>query len=99
MNPLKFYQQGDLLVIEEALPAAAIRLNHDGFFHNPITGSTHRVAHPVKSYQSGDDYYITCKQDFTIKHQKRAPLYLPPGTYKLYRVREYCPDTKSFKYL
>lgn len=44
---------------------------------------------PVQLFKRGDDLYVRALKEWEIRHEEHKPITVPPGEYKIDRVREY----------
>jgi hypothetical protein len=88
------YRQGDVLIQDiKSIPAKAARLPHGTLAHGELTGHSHHVADlkTVELFEHEGTLYLRVKSEATILHQEHGPVTVPPGTYKVWRQREYSP--------
>lgn len=91
-----YYQQGDVLierVAEEAFPQGRPLAPKEGSFilqHGEATGHCHRIAaESVTAIRSAGFIYFQNLAPVVLRHEEHGPIELPPGSYRVRRVREY----------
>lgn len=64
--------------------------------HGEATGHHHSVvcAPEVEMYEKDGTLYLRVERDsgVSVEHQEHAPIYLPRGTFRVLRQREYHPE-------
>lgn len=96
-----------LIPTDEAIPAGARCVKRERgrlvLAHGEATGHAHAIADPdVELYREpgttgiGDevDRWLKVQRadGATLRHEEHAPIFLPAGTYKVRRQREYSPE-------
>jgi len=94
---MALYRHGDILVSDvEAVPGDARALHHLVLAEGELTGHSHRVAEREAAilFQSPHGMYlkVTRPPGATLIHQEHGPILLPPGSYRVWRQREYTPQ-------
>ncbi|MEH2251215.1 hypothetical protein [Nostoc sp.] len=91
------YRHGDVLIKRIAsLPVAAQRRVGATLAHGEITGHSHRIQQPnaVQLWVHGSDLFLEVKEpSATLVHEEHRAIELPQGLYRIWRQREYRPDT------
>jgi hypothetical protein len=88
------YRHGDVLIAPvAAVPEGARRCPHTILAHGETTGHTHRVEprDAVELFEGGDQLFLRVHAPARVVHEEHAPIALPPGTYRVWRQREYSP--------
>jgi hypothetical protein len=88
------YQQGDVLIDSvDALPIHASPVpRRDGrtvLVRGEATGHTHATADDVEVFALRSALFCRASAPFTVLHDEHKPVTVPPGTYRVRRVREY----------
>ena len=97
------YRQGDILLIPvptsevvEAEKEGAVVARQNGSLilaYGERTGHTHAISEPeVELIEFRGSGYLRAITEFAVVHQEHAPLYLPSGTFRIVRQREYVPS-------
>lgn len=91
------YRHGDLLVAAvKKIPSDARKLRHLVLAEGELTGHSHRIAEADAAvlYQDLDSLYLNVTGTrATLVHQEHGPIQLPRGTYRVWRQREYSPQS------
>jgi len=89
----KLYQQGDVLFKEiDPVKKPVTKEITDGIIaKGDSTGHAHRIGvdAPVKLFYSDDTMYLQALDTAIVEHEEHKSVILPPGTYMVYKVREY----------
>lgn len=93
-------RQGDVFIAKiKKLPTGitANKLPHGTLVHGEITGHSHRLEdlHTGQLYtgtQPGEIFLDIGRQGGRIVHEEHGPIELKPGTYRVWRQREYSPE-------
>ena len=93
-SDVKLFQQGDVLLFTTNKIPLGVTGRSDGILaHGELTGHAHRLANAsdglLYEAEDGTLYLRVGAGGASITHEEHAPLTLPPGTYKIGRVREY----------
>jgi len=84
------YQQGDVLIEEWEGKIEGNKLDHLILQEGEATGHAHRVSSGLAElFESGSTKFLKVKKETTISHEEHKPIILPPGNYRVRRVREY----------
>ena len=94
------WRQGDVFIQAiGAIPssARAAPLPHGTLVHGELTGHSHRVDNldsaTVFSGQTPNELFLEVKAKLArIVHEEHAPIQLAPGSYRVWRQREYSPE-------
>ena len=83
------WQQGDVLM-EPVSRIKGERLAHKRLAEGEATGHAHvAVADDVVIYEEGETIYLDAPTGTEIAHEEHATVTLPPGTYRVRKVREF----------
>lgn len=89
---MEYLQQGDVLLIKEALPSGLTTVKKDPVLqYGEATGHAHRLT--------SDDFelfeepktktrYLKLLKPTVLKHEEHDPITLPPDTYRIDIIRE-----------
>jgi hypothetical protein len=93
------YQQGDVLIrtITKDIPAGAT-VKKDGILaEGEATGHAHTLEDrgTATLFQHENELYLSATDKTVIRHQEHGPVTLPPGKYKVSKVREVDPFTEE----
>ncbi len=87
------YQHGDVLIEQVGeIPKSAKKQKTERIViaEGEVTGHAHVVTTPgVESFVEDAMMYIKSLIPWEVKHEEHAPIEIPPGIYKISRVREY----------
>lgn len=90
------YRHGDVLIqkIPKRPAGATKRLKHRTLAHGELTGHSHQIRekHAVLWASVNELFLHIEDQPATVVHQEHGPIELPPGTYRVWRQREYTPE-------
>lgn len=93
MKKSRLWQQGDVLFKEELLPKKQEKkeIKDRVVAKGDSNGHAHRigVASPAKLFLINEEMYLTALDTCIIEHEEHKSILLPPGTYFIYKVREY----------
>ncbi len=91
------YRHGDVLIRGIAtLPVGAQKRVGTTLAHGEITGHSHRIqqSNAVQLWVHGSDLFLEVKEpSATLIHEEHRAIELPQGLYRVWRQREYRPDT------
>ncbi|MEH2321438.1 hypothetical protein [Nostoc sp.] len=91
------YRHGDVLIRRIAnLPVGTQRRVGATLAHGEITGHSHRIqqSNAVQLWVHGSDLFVEVKEaSATLVHEEHRAIELPQGVYRVWRQREYRPDT------
>ncbi len=91
------YRHGDVLIGRIAnLPVGAQRRVGATLAHGEITGHSHRIqeSNAVQLWVHDSDLFLEVKEpSATLVHEEHRAIELPQGLYRVWRQREYRPDT------
>ena len=61
--------------------------------HGEVTGHTHRVQprEAATLFELNSQLFLRVHATATVVHEEHKPITLPPGTYRVWRQREYAP--------
>mgnify|MGYP001577835503 FL=1 len=84
------FQQGDVLLFPiPEIPPGTI-LGHQTLAEGEVTGHCHEaVGEGIELIEREGTLYLSAPQGATVTHQEHAAITLPPGAYRVGRVREY----------
>lgn len=90
---MKMWQQGDVLLIQSTMPMG-VTVRGDGILaYGEATGHMHRLADATDGllYEAPDGtlWLRAGSHQATVVHEEHQPLTLPPGDYRVGRVKEY----------
>ena len=90
-DPHVMFQQGDLLLFPvAAVPTEGKVLGHTVLAEGEATGHAHvALGDGVELIEREGTLFLSAPQGATITHQEHAAVTLPPGAYRVRRVREY----------
>ena len=90
------FRHGDVLIqrLRSRKLKGARRLPHLILAHGEVTGHTHRVQpeSAAELYESDGELVLCVRSEATVVHEEHKPITLPPGTYRVWRQREYTPE-------
>lgn len=93
MGPL--YRHGDVLVqLVDTMPAGVREARTLVLAHGEVTGHTHRIAETdgrAALFHDDSGTFLRLTAPATLVHEEHATIELPPGTYRVWRQREYVP--------
>ncbi|MCW5312801.1 hypothetical protein GTQ43_02735 [Nostoc sp. KVJ3] len=91
------YRHGDVLIRHIAsLPVGAQKRIGATLAHGEITGHSHRIqqSDAVQLWVHGSDLFLEVKEpSATLVHEEHRAIELPQGLYRVWKQREYRPDT------
>ncbi len=91
------YRHGDLLVAPvNQIPRGARKLQHLVLAEGELTGHSHRIAEAEAAtlFRDQDSLYLRVTGPHaTLVHQEHGPIQLPRGSYRVWRQREYSPQS------
>ena len=90
-HPDVMFQQGDLLLFPvAAVPAGGTVLGSTVLAEGEATGHAHvALGDGVEVTEREGTLFLSAPQGVTVTHQEHAAVTLPPGAYRVGRVREY----------
>lgn len=92
---MALYRHGDLLVADvPAIPEDARPLAHLVLATGELTGHAHRIVErdAAQLFRAREELYLRVTGErATLVHQEHGPIVLGPGTYRVWRQREYTP--------
>lgn len=88
---VKFYQQGDVILVPASVPQGAKRLSHKVLAEGEATGHKHQaVADDVELFEDEDGVlYMSAPSGTEIQHEEHGTISILPNFYVVKRVREY----------
>lgn len=92
MTKTKLYQQGDVLIQAATIPAGQRKPAGRVLAHGEVTGHAHRLTEASDGLLVEIDgvlYLSVGARGAEIVHEEHLPISLPPGEYRVRRVREY----------
>jgi len=96
-KPLQI-QQGDLLMVRigppQEVPSRKKRLVLQ---RGELTGHSHVLEGRILRHATDPRIIVVGGDGATLTHQEHKALVIPPGTYRLGRVREYCYDYETLQ--
>ncbi len=91
------WRQGDVFIMTVAsIPPGAEPLRHGVLVEGEATGHSHVVEDldAAQVFRSGDNLYLrVVGRAVRIVHQEHGPITLSPGTYRVWKQREYIPGS------
>ncbi|QLE40260.1 hypothetical protein FD723_07190 [Nostoc sp. C052] len=91
------YRHGDVLIKRiVTLPVAAQKRVGATLAHGEITGHSHRIqqSNAVQLWAHGSNLFLEVKEpSATLVHEEHRAIELPQGLYRVWKQREYRPDT------
>ena len=90
-----YYQQGDVLVKEVAIPNGAKRVSAKNgkyvFAEGEMTGHCHSVVADkrIEMFEKDGRMYVGVKEPANLEHQEHSTIEIPVGEYEISRVLEY----------
>jgi len=88
------YRHGDVLLADIPDVPAGARVR-DGLVlaYGEATGHSHRVEprEAAQLYELENILYLRVAKDATLLHEEHGPIALKPGSYRVWRQREYTP--------
>ena len=94
----RYYRQGDVLIEHVATIPKGVKKQEPIagriiLAHGEVTGHHHSIdADKADWWKSGDDQFVTVKEQSEVVHQEHATVTLPPGKYRVLRQVEYSPE-------
>jgi len=90
-DPNVMFQQGDILLFPVAvIPAGGKAVGHTVLAEGEATGHAHvALGDGVELIEREGTLFLSAPHGATVTHQEHAPVTLPPGAYRVGRVREY----------
>lgn len=89
---MNYYQQGDVLLFIEKIPKSAKEdLKTHIIEHGEHTGHAHRLTSQDFVHLQNPktkERFLRIVKETTIAHEEHNPITLPPGDYRIGRVRE-----------
>lgn len=84
-------QQGDVLIERcDAIPGDAVALDHRTLAEGEATGHYHEAQAGATLLEvSPSERYLHVDRKTTVTHQEHHTVTVPPGDYRVRRVREY----------
>ena len=91
MKSLGQFQQGDVLLERvSSLPSNGAKLPHRILAEGEATGHAHvALGEGVEVIEREGVLYLSAPHGAIVTHQEHATVTLPPGAYRVGRVREY----------
>ena len=89
------YRHGDVLLDSvAAVPEGARPRPGVVLAYGEVTGHAHRVEprEAALLFEHEGDLYLRVSQEATLLHEEHRPIVLPPGSYRVWRQREYTPQ-------
>jgi hypothetical protein len=80
-------RQGDVLLIREEIPTDARMEGEHTLVVRGETGNVHRMK-LVNVYASGSTRFVEVTKPTELKHNQHPTLIIPPGSYRVARVRD-----------
>lgn len=96
----KLWRQGDVFVeVVDAVPETVMRspLPHGVLAHGEITGHSHQFENTENAQlyagsRAGELFVEIANDNARIVHDEHGTIELRPGTYRVWRQREYTPE-------
>ena len=89
------WRHGDILIATvEAIPPEAKRCQGVVLATGEVTGHSHRVEEPEKAemWEYRGERFLKILATTQVVHEEHRPIMLEPGTYRVWRQREYTPE-------
>ena len=84
------YQQGDVLLFRVPAAPAGVPVGHCVLATGEATGHQHEaIGQGVELIERDGTLFLLAPHGATVIHQEHRALTLPPGAYRVGRVREY----------
>jgi hypothetical protein len=87
-----YYQQGDVLFFSEDIPKSLDNIDTPIVEHGEHTGHAHRLQEADEyehlQHPNTKERYLRIVRPATVTHEEHMPVTLPPGEYRIGRVRE-----------
>ncbi|GCE29136.1 hypothetical protein KDA_46200 [Dictyobacter alpinus] len=93
------WRHGDVLIEQVAeLPVAATRTQSSILAHGEITGHSHRLETPENAvlWTTREMLFLQVIHTVRIIHEEHKPITLEPGTYRVWKQREYTPQAIKY---
>ena len=91
------YRHGDVMLERiDSLPAERRKLQHAVLAHGELTGHCHRIAQhgAAALYQTPETLVLEVEAEHAdLVHEEHATIQLPRGIYRVWRQREYSPES------
>jgi hypothetical protein len=94
------WRHGDVLIAPvEEIPASAKSRKQPILAYGEVTGHSHRIEAPEKAelWENGNELFLKVLETTRIIHEEHKPITLLPGTYRVWKQREYTP--KEIRYV
>jgi len=93
-------RQGDVLLLDEPIPASTVRKLEDGpiiLSYGEATGHAHTILDTSKveewtTTSESVDRWLCVRSQVAVVHPEHAPVTLDPGDYRIVQQREYAPQ-------
>ena len=99
---MTYSQQGDLLIkAVSEIPSGAKETKTLVLIEGEHSGHAHRIQKNKNAvlFMLGAAMYLRAYQDTPIEHEEHNTIILPPGDYKIDRVREYEHFSEEARYV
>jgi hypothetical protein len=91
------WRQGDVFIESVTrVPATATHVSHGVLVEGEATGHSHRLEDlsTAEVFQKDDDLFVrVLAHSARIVHEEHNPIALPRGIYRVWKQREYTPET------
>jgi hypothetical protein len=91
------YRHGDVLIRRISnLPRGVQQHQGTTLAHGEVTGHSHRIerANLVQLWHQGNNLFLeVTAPSATLVHEEHKPIELPQGLYRVWKQREYTPDS------
>ena len=83
-------QQGDVLIeTVNKIPERAKPRKDRVLAEGEATGHFHRAGEGATVLEDGDDLFLLVKKECQVTHEEHGTITVPPGEFRVRRVREY----------
>lgn len=87
---MAWYQHGDVTIKPARIPAKAQKVESRILAEGEATGHAHRVTGDAELLRLGDRLFLrVLGGDVRVVHEEHAEISIPPGDYRIGRVREF----------
>lgn len=94
---MTMWRQGDVLMAAvDSIPGGATKRPDCILAEGELTGHSHRVELPAAVElleHQGNLYLRVCGAQARVIHQEHGPITLPQGQYRVWKQREYTPQS------
>jgi len=91
------FRHGDVMIQRvDSIPGQRQSLPHTVLARGEVTGHSHRIDTPDKAHlyiASSEMYLDVTGDDVNVVHEEHRPIALRQGHYRVWRQREYSPES------